>query len=88
MFRSETMLNNGISMNFYVDFDDCLCKTARAFTGIAARLFGKNVPYEQVRFFNLQDSFGLTDGEYEQLMMEGHRPEVLLAYREQKLMFV
>ncbi|MCR5755197.1 MAG: 2-dehydropantoate 2-reductase [Acetatifactor sp.] len=69
-------------MKFYVDFDDCLCETARAFTGIAARLFQKNVPYEQVRFFNLQDSFGLSDEEYEQLMMEGHRPEVLLAYEE------
>ena len=69
-------------MKIYVDFDDCLCETARAFTEIAARLFGKNVPYEKVRFFNLQQSFELTDDEYEQLMIEGHRPEVLLAYQE------
>ena len=33
-------------MRFYVDFDDCLCETAKAFTEIATRLFGKNVPYE------------------------------------------
>lgn len=69
-------------MKIYVDFDDCLCETARAFTGIAARLFGKNVPYEDVMFFNLQDSFGLTDDEYKQLMIEGHRSEVLLSYEE------
>ncbi|SFD03627.1 5' nucleotidase, NT5C type [Butyrivibrio sp. YAB3001] len=69
-------------MKFYVDFDDCLCETAKAFTGIASRLFRKNVPYEEVRFFNLQKSFGLTDDEYEQLMLEGHRPEVLLSYEE------
>ncbi len=69
-------------MKIYVDFDDCLCETARAFTEIAARLFGKNVPYEEVRFFNLQDSFDLNDEEYEKLMLEGHRPEVLLAYEE------
>lgn len=37
-------------MKIYVDFDDCLCETARSFTEIAARLFGKNVPYEEVRF--------------------------------------
>ncbi len=69
-------------MKIYVDFDDCLCETARAFTGIADRLFGKKVPYDKVRFFNLQDSFELTDEEYEQLMIEGHKPEVLLAYEE------
>ena len=69
-------------MKIYVDYDDCLCETARAFTGIAERLFGKRVPYEEVRFFNLQDSFGLTDDEYEQLMIEGHREEVLLSYEE------
>ena len=69
-------------MKIYVDFDDCLCETAMAFTDIADRLFGKKVPYEQVRFFNLQDSFRLTDREYEELMTEGHRPEVLLSYEE------
>ena len=69
-------------MKIYVDYDDCLCETAKAFTGIASRLFGKNVPYEEVRFFNLQDSFKLYDEEYEQLMKEGHLPEVLLSYEE------
>jgi hypothetical protein len=69
-------------MKIYIDYDDCLCETARAFTGIAERLFGKKVPYEEVRFFNLQDSFKLTDDEYKQLMLEGHLPEVLLSFEE------
>ena len=69
-------------MKIYVDYDDCLCETARAFTVIAERLFGKRVPYEKVRFFNLQDSFKLTDDEYQQIMIEGHLPEVLLSYEE------
>ena len=69
-------------MNFYVDFDDCLCETAKYFTEIVARLFGKNVPYEEVKFFNLQQTFELNDEEYQQLMEEGHRPEILLAYEE------
>ena len=69
-------------MKIYIDYDDCLCETARAFTGIAERLFGKTVPYEDVRFFNLQDSFKLTDDEYQQLMVEGHLPEVLLSFEE------
>ncbi len=69
-------------MKFYVDFDDCLCETARTFVRIVEEMFGKVVPYEKIRFFNLQDSFGLTDKEYGQLMIEGHRPEVLLSYAE------
>ena len=69
-------------MKIYIDYDDCLCETARAFTGIVERLFGKSVPYEKVRFFNLQDSFKLTDDEYKQLMIEGHLPEVLLSFEE------
>ena len=69
-------------MKIYVDFDDCLCETARAFTVIAERLFGKKVPYEEVRFFNLKASFDLTDEEYEKMMIEGHLPEILLSYEE------
>lgn len=69
-------------MKIYIDYDDCLCETARAFTGIAERLFGKKVPYKEVQFFNLQDSFKLTDDEYKQLMIEGHLPEVLLSFEE------
>ena len=69
-------------MKFYVDFDDCLCETGRAFSVIAERLFGKVVPYEDIRFFNLQDSFGLTDEDYAKMMIEAHRPEILLSYEE------
>ena len=69
-------------MNFYVDFDDCLCETARSFTEIAERLFGIKLPYEEVKFFNLQQTFGLTDEQYTLLMEEGHRPETLLSYEE------
>ena len=69
-------------MKIYVDYDDCLCETARTFTEIADRLFGKKVPYEEVRFFNLQDSFKLTDEEYKEIMVEGHRPEILMAFEE------
>ena len=69
-------------MRFYVDFDDCLCETARSFTEIAARLFDKHLPYEKVRFFNLQDAFQLTEEQYRLLMEEGHRPEILLSYEE------
>ncbi|MCR4897035.1 MAG: 2-dehydropantoate 2-reductase [Lachnospiraceae bacterium] len=69
-------------MNIYIDFDDCLCETARAFSLLVERLFGKKVPYEDIRFFNLQKTFSLTDAQYEEMMIAGHTAEALLSYEE------
>lgn len=69
-------------MKIYIDFDDCLCETARSFSVLAAELFGIDVPYEKMAYFNLQKSFSLTDSQFDKLMEEGHRPEVLLSYEE------
>ena len=69
-------------MRIYVDFDDCLCETGRAFSSLAAELFGRDVPYEQMRFFELNKTFGLNDGQFERLMVRGHTPEALLSFEE------
>ena len=69
-------------MNIYVDFDDCLCETARYFTVLAADLYGKNVPYEGVKFFDLQKTFSLTTEEFQHMMREAHRPDALMSYEE------
>lgn len=69
-------------MNIYVDFDDCLCETAKSFSRLVAELFGKNVPYENMLYFNLQKSFDLTEAQYEHMMIEGHKPDILLSYEE------
>ena len=49
-------------MKIYIDFDDVLCETAEYFTKIAKEMFGIDVPYRQVQFFNLQKSFDLYEG--------------------------
>ena len=69
-------------MQIYVDYDDCLCETARSFSKLAVEMFDKNVPYEEIRFFDLDKSFGLNDAQYERFMIRGHQPEVLLSYEE------
>lgn len=69
-------------MNIYVDFDDCLCETARHFSGLAAELFGIDVPYEKIKYFNLQKSFSLTDEQYDKMMARAHQADVLLSYDE------
>lgn len=69
-------------MKIYIDFDDVICETAKYFTKIAKELFGIDVPYRQVQFFNLQKSFDLSDAQYDKLMMAGHMSENLLNYEE------
>ncbi|MBO6090591.1 MAG: 2-dehydropantoate 2-reductase [Lachnospiraceae bacterium] len=69
-------------MNIYVDFDDCLCETARAFSDIALEMFNIDVPYKKMRYFNLQMAFGLDDEQYDALLRKGHEPEVLLGFEE------
>ncbi len=69
-------------MRIYVDFDDCLSESARGFSDLAAQLFGIHVPYEEMRVFNLQTAFSLTDEQYARLLAEGHEPERLLSYEE------
>ncbi|WP_296873777.1 hypothetical protein [uncultured Methanobrevibacter sp.] len=59
-------------MKIYIDFDDVICETAKYFTKIAKELFGIDVPYRQVQFFNLQKSFDLSDDQYDKLMEAGH----------------
>ena len=77
------IIHYGVSkMNIYVDFDDCLCETARYFSGLVKEMFGLNVPYEQINFFNLKKSFSLSDEDYDRMMIHAHKPEVLITYEE------
>lgn len=69
-------------MRIYVDYDDCLCETARSYSMLAAEMFGRNVPYEHIRSFDLFKSFGLNQDQYERFMLRGHQPEVLLSLEE------
>ena len=43
-----THKDHGI-MRIYVDFDDCLCETGRAFSRLALEMFNKLVPYVQIQ---------------------------------------
>ena len=69
-------------MNIYVDFDDCLCETARYFSKLIVDLFGLDIPYEKIKYFNLQKSFSLSDEDYEKMMIIAHKPESLLSFEE------
>ena len=69
-------------MNIYVDYDDCLCETGRSFSVLVYEMFKINVPYEKMRYFNLQKSFDLTDEQYDELLTRGHVNDFLLTLEE------
>ena len=69
-------------LKIYVDYDDCLCETARVFSALAEEMFSIRVPYEEIRYFDLDKAFGLTDEQFTEFLIRGCRPEVLLAYEE------
>ena len=69
-------------MNIYVDFDDCLSETAEHLSFLITDLFGKRIPYEDIKYFDLKKSFSLTNEQYEHMMIEAHKPESLLSYEE------
>lgn len=50
-------------MKIYVDFDDILSETALYFSHLVKKMFGKYVPYENIKSFSLQKSFDLSDEE-------------------------
>jgi GNAT superfamily N-acetyltransferase/uncharacterized HAD superfamily protein len=59
--------------------DDVLCETARALLAIAAREFGKTIPYQQLNTFEVGEACGLEMREIEELFRLVHHDEELLA---------
>lgn len=59
-------------MRIYIDFDDVLCETARHLSDMARDLFARNVPYEAISVFNLQEAFSLSAAQIEALMEHAH----------------
>jgi len=62
----------------YVDLDDVLAATVKAFIAIVKQEFGKTVVNEQITDFDLKKSFDLSQQEYDHLFDMAHRPEEIL----------
>ncbi|RKM59209.1 2-dehydropantoate 2-reductase [Butyrivibrio sp. CB08] len=69
-------------MKIYIDFDDCLSETAKTIVDCAHKMFGSTVTYNEFYFFDIAKTFNLSPEDYDRLMHEVHRPEVLLSYDE------
>lgn len=62
----------------YVDLDDVLSQTARAFLRLLAADYGKVIELDAIESFDLSVSFGLDAEELRRFMHDAHRPELLL----------
>lgn len=67
------------SNTIYIDMDDVLCETARGFTAVLEREFGKEVAYEDLTTFDLSKACGITQDEVRRLFELAHADEVLLS---------
>jgi hypothetical protein len=61
----------------YVDLDDVLCETARAFLILLETHFAKTVTFDSIHSFNLGESFSLNPRELARLMNLAHDDGVL-----------
>ena len=62
----------------YVDLDDVIAKTTCHYVDVLKREFGKTIDFEKITSFNLQESFALSDKEYEYFFKLVHEPEIIL----------
>jgi len=62
----------------YIDVDDVLSETAGYFADVVGREFGKSVSIESIHSFDLKESFGLTQAEYDEFFKIVHHPDQIL----------
>jgi uncharacterized HAD superfamily protein len=67
-----------LNRRIYVDLDDVLSETARAFVALLEKHFDKTVPFDSMTSFDLARSFDLDAKELEQFWHLAHAPEALL----------
>ncbi len=61
----------------YVDLDDVLCQTARAFLGLLKRRYGRSLELEDLTEFDLGRTLGLEPDALDAFLAEVHAPEVM-----------
>jgi uncharacterized HAD superfamily protein len=64
--------------SIYVDLDDVIAKTTCHYVDVLKHEFGRTVDFEAITSFNLQESFSLSDSEYEHFFSLVHEPEIIL----------
>jgi hypothetical protein len=64
----------------YIDCDDVLAESTRSYIDLLRREFGIEKTFEDIRSFNLQESFGLTREQYDHFFEVVHSREEILKF--------
>ena len=64
----------------YVDMDDVLAESTRAYVDIVKQLFGREVSYDRITTFDLKISFGFTQAEFDHFFDVVHHPDAILSF--------
>jgi len=68
-------------MRIYIDLDDVLCDTAGAYLELLDKEFGRQVAFDEIFSFNLQQSFGLDDADNQRMFELAHRDDFTMNLR-------
>ena len=63
----------------YVDLDDVLSRTAEGLLGLADRMFGRRLGFDELHSFDLGQSFALSADQHRALMRAAHESEFVMA---------
>lgn len=64
--------------SIYIDLDDVIAETLRAFTRLVNRMYGKSIRFESIYSFDLGQSFDLDPGQLNKFMEVAHSRDTLL----------
>ena len=64
----------------YVDIDDVLAESTRAYVDIVKQLFGREVSYEKITTFDLKVSFDFTQAEFDHFFDAVHQSDAILSF--------
>lgn len=68
-------------VSIYIDMDDVLCESNETFLTVLEKRFNKKVHYDQITTFDLKQSFGLTDEEFNDFFDLIHEPEEMIQHK-------
>ena len=66
--------------SIYVDMDDVICETCRGFLTLLQSEFNRRVAYEDVKVFDLSQSFNMSPDQIEEFMARAHEPDILAGF--------
>jgi len=70
-----------VMLPIYVDYDDVISESTRTYVDVVKQEFGREIRYEQITMFDLKQSFGLSQAEFDHFFHKVHQSDVVLSFK-------